>query len=118
MSAFKTYKGDRLDLDHYRAKTINDFEILVYEDDGTDKDLSVYDDIKIEVFEKIHGTQVLSFDFQSGVSTDSPAGNSIYWYATYSQTNIRPKFYWHECWGSIGSGVKRELIFQGVSTVI
>jgi hypothetical protein len=49
--------------------------------------------------EKIHGTLVLSFDFQSGILTDSPVGNTVYWNATKEQMNIRPKLYWHECYG-------------------
>lgn len=118
MSAFKTYKGGRLDLEHYKGKTISSFEVDVFNDDDTAMDLDVYDDIKIKIYEKIHGTLVLTSDFQSGVSTDSPAGNTIYWTVSKISTSIRPKFYWHECYGSKQSGAIEELIYQGVSTVI
>ncbi len=119
MSAFKTYKGGRLDLEHYRGKSIDGYAIDVFNDDDTDFDLDVYDDIFIRIFEKIHGTLVLTFNFETGISTDSPAGNTIYWNATKSQMDIRPKLYWHECYGVINvNPTKEELIFQGVSEVI
>ena len=118
MSAFKTYKGDRLDLEHYKGKSISSFQIDVFNDDGSEMDLDVYDDIKIKIFEKIHGTLVLTTDFQTGIATDSPAGNSIYWTVSRTDVNIRPKFYWLECYGSKQSGVIEELIFQGVFTMV
>ncbi len=118
MSAFKTYKGGRLDLEHYKGKSIVSYAIDVFNDDDTDFDLDVYSDIRIRIYQKIHGTLVLAFDFQDGISTDSPAGNTIYWNASLSQMTIRPKFYWHECYGLKSSGTIEELIFQGVSEVI
>lgn len=116
MSAFKTYKGGRLDLEHYRGKTIHHKQIDVLNPDGSVYNLSSYSDIRIKIFQKIHGTLVLTFDFQSGILTDSPTDNTIYWNATKEQFTIRPKTYWHECYGILGS--MEELIFNGVSTVI
>jgi hypothetical protein len=119
MSAFKTYKGGRLDLEHYKGKTIHTYQIDVFNDDDTDFALSVYSDIRIRIYQKIHGTLVLAFDFQGGVVTDSPTGNTIYWNATKSQMDIRPKYYWHECYGVINTNPSvEELIFEGVSEVI
>ena len=118
MSAFKTYKGGRLDLEHYKGMTISSFAIDVFNDDDTDFNLDVYDDIKIKVYEKIHGLLKLTFDFQGGISTDSPAGNTIYWTAQKTQMNLRPKLYYHECYGSKQSGAIQELIFHGVSDEI
>lgn len=119
MSAFKTYKGGRLDLEHYKGKTIDGYTIDVFNDDDTDYHLSIYNDIKLKIYEKIHGTLVLSFDFQSGISVDSPAGNTIYWNATKSQMAIRPKTYWHECYGVINvNPTEEQLIFFGASDVL
>ena len=118
MSAFKTYKGGRLDLEHYKGKTISDFTIDVFNDDGTDFNLDTYGDIKICIYEKIHGTLMFCFNQQSGISTDSPAGNTIHWTASKIIMNIRPKFYWHECVGLKQGGAVEELIFEGVSTVL
>lgn len=119
MAVFKTYKGGRLDLEHYKGKTISDFQVDVYNEDDSDFDLSIYDNIVLQIFEKIHGTQVLIFDMLSygGINVDSPAGNVIYWNATKAEMNIRPKFYWHECYGVLPSG-QEELIYEGVSEVI
>lgn len=116
MSAFKTYKGGRLDLEHYRGVNIIAYEFDITNDDDTAFDLSIYDDIIIKVYEKIHGTLKLSFDFQGGISTDSPSSSGkIYWNATRTQTGLRPKTYYHECYGTKQSGVIHELLFHGVS---
>jgi len=118
VSAFKTYKGGRLDLEHYKGKTISSYEFSLYNDDDTEFDLSNYSDIRIKIYQKIHGTLVLSFDFQSGILTDSPVGNTVYWNATKEQMNIRPKLYWHECYGIRTTTTREELLFEGVSSVI
>lgn len=108
-----------MDLQHYKGKNISYYPIDVFNSDNTDFSLSAYDDIRIKIFEKIHGTLVLSFDFQNGVSVDSPAGNTVYWNATKAQMDIRPKFYWHECYGLKNlNPTREELIFEGVSEVI
>jgi hypothetical protein len=119
MSAFKTYKGGRLDLEHYRGMTISSYAIDVYNDDDTDFDLDTYDDIYYKVFEKIHGTEVLSGHLYDGrVGVDSPAGNTLYLNFTDELMTLRPKEYWHECYGTRGNGAVKELIFQGASPVI
>ncbi len=119
MSAFKTYKGGRLDLEDYKGKSIVNYQVSVQNDDGTPFDLSIYSDIRERIFQKIHGTLVLAFDFQNGVSTDSPAADIIYFNHTKAEFNIRPKLYWCECYGVINTNPSiEELIFQGVREVI
>lgn len=119
MSAFKTYKGGRLDLEHYRGKNIYFYAIDLFNNDGSEASLSPYNDIRIKIFEKRHGTLVLSFDFQTGVSVDSPANNTIYWNATKDQMDIRTKHYWHECYGLKNTNPTiEELLFEGDSLVI
>lgn len=119
MSAFKTYKGGRLDLEHYKGMTVYFYAIDLFNDDGSEASLSEYQDIRIKVYQKQHGTLVADFDFQTGVSTDSPANNTIYWNATGDEMDLRPKNYWHECTGLKNTTpVIRELLFSGVSTMI
>jgi len=118
VSAFKTYKGGRLDLEHYKGKTIQFYAIDIFNSDNSEANLTDYSDIRIKIFQKKHGTQVLYFDFQSGVLTDSPANNTIYWNATKEQMDIRPKLYWHECYGIRNTTTREELLFEGVSEVI
>lgn len=114
---FKTYKGARLDLQHYKGKTISGYEIEVLNDDNTEFDLSIYDDIVLKVFQKIHGTEILSYDLTDGIVLNSPVDNIITWVAPMAGLNIRPKFYYHECYGVFDDG-EEELIFHGVSQVI
>lgn len=116
---FKTYKGGRLDLQHYKGKTIYFYPIDVFNSDDSEASLSPYSDIRIKIFQKIHGTLVLTFDFQNGVSTDSPANNTIYWLASKDTMNIRAKNYWHECYGIKNTNpVIEDLLFEGVSEVL
>lgn len=119
MGVYKTYKGGRLDMEHYRGKTIYFYAVDLFNEDGSEVSLSPYNDIRIKIYQKPHGTLVLSFDFQTGVLTDSPANNTIYWNATKSQMDIRPKKYWHECYGLKNTNPTiEELLFEGVSEVI
>jgi hypothetical protein len=119
MSAFKTYKGGRLDLEHYKGMTVYFYAIDLYNEDGTEASLSAYQDIRIKIYEKQHGTLVADFDFQTGVSVDSPANNTIYWNATITEMNLRPKLYYHECTGLKNvNPLIQELLFSGVSQVI
>lgn len=116
MSVFRTYKGGRLDLEHYKGKSVTSFEIDVYNEDDTDFDLGVFDQIVLKIFDKIHGTEILSFDDDTSEIVIS--GNTILWSATRTKMNIRPKIYWHECYGVKTSGDIQELIFQGTSEMI
>lgn len=119
MSAFKTYKGGRLDLESYKGMTIYFFAIDLFNNDGTEASLSPYQDIRIKLYQKKHGTLIASFDFQTGVSTDSPANNTIYWNATLDEMDLRPKTYWTECHGLKNTNpLIKELLFNGVHTVI
>lgn len=111
---FNTYKGARLDLQLYKGKAIIDYEIQVFNDDGTDFDLSVYDDIFIKIFEKKHGTLIYEYSIGSGI--EDPTDNIISWSA--NDIIKRPKFYYMECYGILGSPEQEELIFHGVSEII
>jgi hypothetical protein len=110
---FKTYKGSRLDLQHYKGKDIINYEFEILNDDGTAYDLSIYDDIIIKFFEKRHGTLLEFWDLTDGINLASPVDNFIDWTANI---DYRPKFYYHECYGTIGT--QEELLFHGVSEVI
>lgn len=115
---FKTYKGARLDLQFYKGKAVIDFQIYVYQDDDTELDLSIYDDIRYKLFHKIHGTQLLELTMvDGGLQFPSPISNLILLNVSDSQTGIRPKDYWQECYG-IREDDEQELIFQGVAQVI
>jgi hypothetical protein len=120
MSVFKTYKGARIDLQHYKGKSIEGYEFEVFDNDDTAFDLSAYDDIIIKIFEKRHGTELLEFSEGNGdVERDSPAGNSITWHASMTSMDLFPKFYYHECYGVIDESPEvNELIFHGVFEMI
>lgn len=114
----KTYKGARIDLQHYSGTSIVGFEIDIFEDDGSDYDLSVYDSIVIKLFQKRHGTLVETFTEEAEqILFNSPIGNTIIWNGIHDEMNIRPKFYYHECIGTYTDGTP-ELLFHGVSDVI
>lgn len=119
MSVFKTYKGGRLDVESYKGMTVYFFAIDLFNNDGSEASLSPYSDIRIKIYQKQHGTLMLSFDFQSGVSVDSPANNTVYLAATLSQMNIRPKNYYWECTGLKNTNpVIQDLLFHGVHALI
>lgn len=99
--------------------TVYFFAIDLFNNDGSEASLSEYQDIRIKIYQKQHGTLVADFDFQTGVSTDSPANNTIYLLATDTEMTLRPKNYYWE-----GTGLKntnpviRELLFHGVHAMI
>lgn len=120
MTFYKTYKGTRLDLQHYRGKVTRGFVVSVFEEDGTDFDLTVYDDIVFKLFDKRHGTVIKTFQLNSGdgsVSLASPSDNDIYLYLSGVLINIRSKEYYHEAYGVL-SNLEQELIFHGVSDLL
>lgn len=118
MTIYKTYKGTRLDLQHFKGKLTKDFIVNVFNDDNTDFDLSVYDNIVFKIFHKKHGTLVLTFDGSDGsVTLASPAMNDIYFYLSGVIINIRQKEYYHTCYGVL-SNQEQELIFHGISDFI
>lgn len=118
MAYFKTYKGGRLDLEFYKGKATINYEVEVFNDDGTEFDLSVYDDIKLKIFHKIHGTLVITLGMDAGeISVSSPSDNIVYLDLSDTQTDLRPKEYWYECYG-VREDDEQELIFLGVAKVL
>lgn len=113
----KTYRGSRLDLQFYVGKATIDFEVEVFNDDETEADLRVYDSIKLKMFHKIHGTEVLELvEDDGGIQLGSPVGNSVFINLTDS-ADLRPKEYWYECFG-IREDDEQELIFFGIAQAI
>jgi hypothetical protein len=110
-----TYKGANLDLQHYKGKTINDFEFEMFDDDEVALDLTVYETIKIQMFAKRNGTLIDTWDNNSGVTITS---NTINWDATKLEMDTyRLLTYYHHCIGVLASG-QEDLLFYGNSEVI
>lgn len=116
MAYFKTYIGARVDLEHFKDSSIS-YEIELINSDGTDTDLTVYDDIVMFIKHKIHGTIVceLSLD-NDGLNFGSPIGNTIFINTADYQLNIRPKDYYHETYGYKDGD--KDILFHGVSKVL
>lgn len=118
MTIYKTYKGARLDLQHYKGKLTQEFIINVFNEDGTDFDLTVYSNVIYKIFHKQHGTLVLTFDEDDGSLTRySPADNDIYFYLSGVILTKRPKEYYHECYGVLDNQ-EQELIFHGIADLL
>lgn len=118
MAYFKTYKGARLDLEFYKGKATIDYEINVFNDDESELDLSIYDNIVYKLFHKIHGTEVLELGMdEGGLQFNSPMANVILLNMSDSESELRPKEYWQECYG-VREDDEQELIFFGVGKVL
>ncbi len=117
MAYIKTYKGARLDLEFYKNRASLDYPVEVYNDDETEFDVSIYDDIKLEIAHKIHGTIVLTLTLLDGsLYLYSPADNFVI--INLPDIDLRPKEYWYECWGDRNADGARELVFFGVGKVL
>lgn len=121
MTIYKTYKGTRLDLQYYKGRLTQGFVVSVFDEDGTDFDLSNYQNIVLEIADKQHGTILLTFEMDDGdgsVSLASPIDNDVYFYLSGVILNtLRKKEYYHECYGVL-SNLEKELIFHGVGDLI
>ena len=118
MGFLKTYKGGRLDLEFYKGKATINFEVEVFNDDDSEFDLTVYSAIYLKVFHKIHGTLVLTLDESDGqISLYSPADNFVIIDVSDSESDLRPKEYWYECYG-VREDDEQELIFFGIFKVL
>lgn len=116
---FKTYRGGRLDLEFYKGKGTFDYEVEILNDDESEFDLSVYDDIFLKFFHKIHGTEVLEMSLNDGqLSVYSPPDNIVIINSLSGTVDIRPKEYWQECYGVRSEDGEPELLFFGVGKVI
>ena len=118
MGYIKTYRGARLDLEFYKSKATINFPVEVFNDDESEFDLTVYWGIFLKVFHKIHGTLVLTLDESDGqITLYSPADNFVIIDVSDSESLLRPKEYWYECYG-IREDDEQELIFFGVFKVL
>lgn len=118
MIVYKTYRGARLDIQFYQAKSTIDFKVEVFNDDSTATDLTIYSIVLFKLFHKIHGTLLLTLEETDGaVFRASPADNDIYLDLSHVQTNLRTKEYWYEVYG-IREDDEQELIFFGIGDMI
>jgi len=118
MGYIKTYRGARLDLEFYKGKATIDFEVEVFNDDETEFALSVYDDIILKIFHKIHGTLVATLNMSDGeIQVYSPADNFVIINFGDAASDLRSKEYWYECYG-VREDDEQELIFFGVAAVL
>lgn len=118
MGYIKTYRGARLDLEFYKGKASIDYEVEVFNDDETEFDLSIYDSIALKIYQKIHGTLVLTLTQNDGsITLYSPIDNFVVINLSDSQSDLRPKEYWYECYG-IREDDEQELIFFGIAAVL
>ena len=113
---FKTYKGKRLDLQHYIGKSILEYEFQVFDYDDNEVDLSLYAGIEIRFFQKKHGTLIMTFSLSNGLTLGSPDYN-IFWTVPMSEMNLIEKPYYHECVGITGEQ-EEDVLFHGVSEMI
>lgn len=116
MTSFKTYKGKRLDIQHYIGKSIIEFEFQIFDYNDNEVDLSLYSDIQIRMFQKKHGTLIHTSDLDSGITLGSPDYN-IFWSVLRADLNLIEKPYYHECVGVLDDG-EEDLLFHGISEMI
>lgn len=115
---FKTFRGGRLDLQFYKGMTTMDYEVEVLNDDESEFDLTVYDDIKLKILHKIHGTVVLTLGMEAGeITLYSPSDNFVIINVSDTQIVLRPKEYWYTCYG-VRDDDEQELIFYGIAKVL
>lgn len=116
MSAIKTYKGAELDLEHYKGKSIVDFEFEMLDDQDEPLDLSIYSGILLKIYAKRNGTEIDSFSIGAGLSVTD---NFITWDATKVEMNLYRVglVYYHHCYGVLTSDGEEDLFFYGNSPI-
>lgn len=111
MSVYRTYKGGRLDLKHYKGKSIVNYEFTV--DCGSDSIyLDEYSQVELRMFQKRHGTEV----FSTILDVTSPP-DSLLWNQDAEDMDLIQKPYYHECVGIYADG-KEDILFHGVSLIL
>jgi len=111
MTVYRTYKGGRLDLQHYKGKSIVNYEFTVTCPEG----LVYFDDyvqIELRMFQKLHGTSV----FTTLLDVSSPA-DVLLWNQDKESMDLLQKPYYHECVGVYASG-EEDILFHGVSLIL
>lgn len=107
---YKTYKGERLDLEFYQGKSTIDYEIEVLNDDGSDFDFTVFDSIDLSVKYRQHGEEIISEE----VDTQD---NYILLSITKEQSeSLQTREYWYEIYAT--DGVEEELVVYGLFKVV
>lgn len=113
----KTTPGCRTDLQHYLNYPIVEHEFEVVDDDGVDYDFTGVKDIIFKLFEKKHGTLVLTMKETDG-EIDLSDGNIIGLSVTQLEMSLlRVKEYYHEMYW-VDSSDRSILLFHGVSQTI
>lgn len=111
MSVYRTYKGGRLDLQHYKGKSIVNYEFTVLCEDET-LFFDDYSQIELRMFQKRHGTPV----FDTILDVSSPS-NALIWNQDKISMDLLQKQYYHECVGIYPDG-QEDILFHGVSLII
>lgn len=111
----KTHKGAELNLEHYKGKSIVDFEFELLDDNSDPLDLTVYDRIVLETFHKRGGTLIDTFDNNSGLTI-------LQNYVTWNASQMRMEMYrsgltyYHHAYGILDGG-QTDLLFYGNSDI-
>jgi hypothetical protein len=104
---YRTYKGARLDTEIYQGKSTIDYEITVYNDNGSNYDFSVYSSVNAKLYYRQHGELIIS----PTVTTNS---NSLLLDYTKAQTAaLQLREYWLEIYGEYAGG-EQDLIVYGI----
>ncbi len=119
MFAINTFKGAELNLVHNKGTDIREYQIEFLNDDCTAMDISIYEEIEINIYVKKNGTLLLAYstDDEAEISYNSPEDNFIYWNVPDEDfEELFPLPYYHECRGILSTGQK-DLLFYGISNL-
>jgi len=104
--SYKTFIGERLDLETYSGKSTLDFEIHVFYPNNAAYDLSVFDSVAAKLYYRQGGELIIS-------PTITRNENVLYLTVTLAQTTaLQRREYWLETYGVDGS--EQELLTYGI----
>jgi hypothetical protein len=103
----RTYKGARLDLEIYQGKSTIDYEISVYNDNGSEYDFSVYDSLNAKLYYRQHGELIISPTVTNSVNT------LLLDFIKAQTAALQTREYWIEIYGEYVSG-EQDLISYGI----
>lgn len=111
----KTHKGAELNLEHYKGVSVVDFVFELLDDESAALDLTVYSNIKLVLFHKRNGTEVDSFDYNSGLTVTD---NLVTWNQSITRSGLYRigLTYYHHCYGVLDGG-QHDLLFYGNSEI-
>lgn len=112
MLAAKLFIGERLDFDHYKGIAITDYELEVLDQDGDPYSFDAFDSIHFELFAKPHGKSLSVSDL------DVPADNIIKINVAEENVDLRPSYYYCECYGYTGSPALKVIFTYGVFEIL